>query len=107
MGFPIGMLETVARKSGTFGNYEVRGALVTDTQLKKGWYIDLEGVDSGSFAVCDGEIHPSGRHLLAGPNDSTFAPVSSDIAQLPSSAEQTIFDAIAKWESEEREIPRV
>lgn len=85
MEFPVGTLETLVRKQGVFGDYRVTGAWVSDTRLKRGWYIKLEGLDSGSFAVCDGEIHVSGRHYLAGPNGETFAPVSPEIADLGAS----------------------
>lgn len=100
MRFPVGMLTTIARKAGKFGDYDVHGAWVSDSHCR-GWYIELDGIESGSFAVCDGEIHLSGHHYFAGPEGSTFAPVSPDLAELPTSASQAIFDAIAQWEKEQ------
>lgn len=103
MAFPIGMLEIVSRKSGQFGEYRVQGAWVRDDRGNRGWYIDLDGIESGAFAVCDGEIHPSGRHYFAGPNSSTFAPISAEIADIPNTAKNAILAAIAQWEKDERE----
>ena len=53
MTLAVGKWETLERRHGTFGGYDVRGDWVSDTQLKRGWLIHLDGLDSGSFAVCN------------------------------------------------------
>ena len=106
MGFPVGHLKRVTHKHGKFGDYEVRGDWVVGADLSRGWYIVLDGLDQGSFAVVDGEVHPSGRHYLATPEGETVAPISPEVAELSVSAKQAILDAIAEWEKEERENQR-
>lgn len=104
MAFAVGDLTTLARKHGSFGDYEVFGYFVADEAGKRGWLVDLQGLDSGTFTAVDDEIHRSGRHYGAGSNGETVVPMSSVVADLRASAKQAILDAIAKWEAEEREI---
>jgi hypothetical protein len=105
MTLALGKWETLARKHGTFGGYDVRGDWVADAQLKRAWLIHLSGLNSGSFAVCDGEIRRAGWEYFAGPSGGTSGAISPDIADLGASAKKAIFDAITKWETEEQDKP--
>ena len=105
MAFGAGRLDMLVRKHGTFGDYEVRGTWVCDDELKRGWLIYIEGLDKGSFAVSDGKIHRAGEEYRAGPGGETRVSIDLEIADLRASATQAIFDAIARWEAEERERP--
>lgn len=105
MAFVVGNLTTLARKHGSFGDYEVSGDFVADEAGKRGWLIDLQGLDSGTFTVVDDVIHRSGRHYGAGSNGEAVVPMSPAVADLRACAKQAIVDAIAKWEAEEREKP--
>jgi len=105
MTLAVGKWETLERRHGTFGGYDVRGDWVSDTQLKRGWLIHLDGLDSGSFAVCNGEIRRAGGECFAGPSGEMSVAISPEIADLGASAKKAIFDAITRWETEEREWP--
>jgi hypothetical protein len=100
-----GKWETLARKHGTFGDYEVWGDWVADIQLKRAWLIRLDGLDSGLFAVDNGEVRRAGGEYFAGPNGEMSVSISRENADLGASAKKAIFDAITQWEKEDREKP--
>lgn len=100
-----GPWEKITRKHGTFGDYDVRGDLVADSQFRRGWLIQLDGLESGSFAVRNGEIRRAGLEYFAGSSRETSVAVSPEIADLRASAKKAMFDAVAQWEAEEREKP--
>ena len=104
MTVPMGKLRTIVKKNGRFGDYEILGSWVCSSDLKRAWFLQMDGLDSGSFAVVDGEIRFAELNLLAGPDGETIAPIGEK-AQMRPSAEKAVFDAIAKWETEERERP--
>jgi hypothetical protein len=108
MGFAIGNLTTIAEKRGDFGSHSLYGSWVEDLDGKRGWFITFDGLDgleSRSFSIVDGEIHQSGRQYRAGPDGRTIVDTNPKIAELGASAKQAILDAIAKWEAEAREKP--
>jgi hypothetical protein len=106
MTLAVGKLEKLSQwKHGNFGGYEVRGKWSADTQLKRAWHILLDGLDSGWFEVCNGEIRRARLEYFAGPSGEASATISPEIADLRVSAKKAISDAITQWETEVREGP--
>lgn len=106
MDFAVGNLNTLTRKCGSFGDYEVIGYFVEDTVGQTGWLIDLSGIDSGTFTVIGRAIHRSSRDYAGDSNGRTVVHVDPQLANVGEFVQRAIFDAIAKWEAEDAEISR-
>ena len=105
MAFAVGKLDTLARNM-EHSEAMTYAELGSETiRPRRGWLIDLDGLDKGFFAVFDGTIHRAGGECLAGSGGGTPVSISAEIADLSASATQAIFDAVAKWEAEERKKP--
>ena len=103
MGFAVGSLATLTRKHGVFDDYEIFGYWVEDVAGKRGWFVDMNGIEGGTFTVIDNEVYASGRNYGAGHNGETIVQMSPVVADLRPSTKQVIREAVAQWEAEESE----